>query len=64
MADTHERLLDRRVFERNIRKGLVTQGDYDQYIAGLTDVEGNAESVPLAKPQDEPQAAAEETTSV
>lgn len=38
-------LLDRRVVERNIRKGVVTREEYDGFLASLPDVGGNAETV-------------------
>ena len=38
-------LLDRRVIERNIRKGLVTPEEYAHWLAALPDVGGNAEVV-------------------
>ena len=36
-------LLDKRVVDRNVAKGLVTYGDLDKHIAALPDVEDNAE---------------------
>ena len=38
-------LMDRRVLERNMRKGKVTQKDLDGYLAGLADREENAQAV-------------------
>lgn len=35
-------LLDRRVVERNIRKGIVTREEYDKSLSELPDVGGNA----------------------
>jgi hypothetical protein len=32
------RLFDRRVVERNIKKGLITRKDYDQHMKSLSDV--------------------------
>lgn len=38
-------LFDRRVVERNIRKGVVTREDYNQWLSALSDVAENAETV-------------------
>jgi hypothetical protein len=38
------RLFDRRVVERNIKKGLVTRKDYEKYLKSLEDVAGNIAS--------------------
>jgi hypothetical protein len=38
------RLFDRRVVERNIKKGLVTRKDYDKYLKSLGDVAANIAS--------------------
>lgn len=38
-------LFDRRVVERNIRKGVVTREEYDQWLTALSDVGENAETV-------------------
>lgn len=38
-------LLDRRVVERNIRKGIVTREEYDTFLRELGDTADNAESV-------------------
>lgn len=35
-------LFDKRVFERNLRKGVVSRSDYERYLAGLPDVRDNA----------------------
>ena len=40
-----EMLLDRRVVERNIRKGLVTREEYQQYVSSLPDAAENAEEI-------------------
>jgi hypothetical protein len=37
-------LFDKRVFERNLRKGLVSRADYDRYLSGLPDARENASS--------------------
>ncbi len=46
-------LMDRRVVERNIRKGLVTPEEYAQYLATLPDVGENAEEVRAKLGEDE-----------
>lgn len=38
-------LLDRRVVERNIRKGIVTREEYQKFLDGLGDVAVNAELI-------------------
>lgn len=38
-------LLDRRIVERNIRKGVVTREDYERHLQSLPDVGGNAELI-------------------
>jgi hypothetical protein len=38
------RLFDRRVVERNIKKGLTTRKDYEKYLKSLGDVAGNIAS--------------------
>jgi hypothetical protein len=35
------RLFDRRVVERNIKKGLITRKDYEKHLKSLADVEAN-----------------------
>jgi hypothetical protein len=44
-----ERLFDRRVVERFIRRGLTTREDYERYLSGLTDAGGNVASVELGE---------------
>jgi hypothetical protein len=38
------RLFDRRVVERNIKKGLITRKDYEKHLKALADVAGNIAS--------------------
>lgn len=45
MADNDRWLVDRRIVERNIKKGLISREDYKKYLAQLPDAEGNAEVV-------------------
>lgn len=46
-------LLDRRVVERNIRKGIVTREEYDTFLRELGDTADNAESVTARLGEDE-----------
>lgn len=38
-------LVDRRVVERNIRKGILSREEYQTFLDGLKDVANNAETV-------------------
>lgn len=40
--DKEDRLFDRRTVEQNIKKGLITREDYNEYLEGLDDAEENA----------------------
>jgi hypothetical protein len=43
MADTLEnKLVDKRVLARNLRKGLLDEKDYDRYVKALPDVADQA----------------------
>jgi hypothetical protein len=46
-------LLDRRVVERNIRKGIVTREEYDTFLRELGDAADNAESITARLGDDE-----------
>jgi hypothetical protein len=46
MASIDERLVDKRIVERNIERGLVTEADYQKYLKELADVEENADVIP------------------
>lgn len=41
MANPPEQLFDRRTVERNIRKGLIDQAAYDEWVGKLKDVADN-----------------------
>jgi hypothetical protein len=56
------RLFDRRIVERNIKKGLVTRKDYDKYLKALGDVAGNIAS-PEERHEDAPEPAIDEPES-
>ena len=65
-------LLDRRVVERNIRKGIVTREEYDTFLRELGDTAENAETVtarlgeedPVDEDEDEDEDDEEETDEV
>lgn len=40
-------LVDKRIVERNMKKGLLGKKEYEQYLKSLADVEENAEVVDL-----------------
>jgi len=46
-------LLDRRVVERNIRKGIVTREEYETFLRQLGDTADNAEAVAAKLGEDE-----------
>ena len=48
MADIEENLVDRRVIERNIRKKLISQKDFEAHLAALPDTESNAEFIKVS----------------
>lgn len=41
-SEFDETLFDRRVVEKNIRAGLITQKDYERYLKSLEDDEDNS----------------------
>ena len=45
MAKLEDRRFDLRTLERNIRNGVITQKEYDEYIASLKDASENAEKM-------------------
>lgn len=47
-------LLDRRVVERNIRKGIVTREEYETFLRELGDTADNAECVTARLGEEEP----------
>jgi len=47
MAALGDRLVDKRIVERNIAKGLVSKEQYEQHLAGLPDKEGDCERVEI-----------------
>ena len=47
MAALGDKLVDKRIVERNIEKGLITKNDYDRHLAELGDLEGHYETVEI-----------------
>lgn len=50
MADLDYDLVDKRVQERNMRRGVLAKKDFEKYLDGLKDVGDNAEVVELPVP--------------
>lgn len=46
-----DQIVDKRLVERNIRKGLITRKAADKHVADTKDVEANAEEVPYYDPE-------------
>ena len=44
-------MFDKRVLDRNVRKGVIDRGDYADYLKSLPDVSDNV--APLEEPEDE-----------
>ena len=57
MAALGDKILDKRIIERNIEKGLVTQDEYQQHLSTLPDRDGSFERVEVA-----PESSQEDTT--
>ncbi|MDH3201670.1 MAG: hypothetical protein OEM15_12325 [Myxococcales bacterium] len=47
MATLGDKLVDKRIIERNIAKGLISKEQYEQHLAGLPDKEGDCERVEI-----------------
>jgi len=45
MATLGDKVVDKRIVERNITKGLVTKQQYEQHLADLPDQEGSYDRV-------------------
>lgn len=45
--DTNEKLFDTRIVERNLKKGLVPQKEYETYLKKLPDEKDNFDLVPI-----------------
>ena len=53
MSDIPRHLVDKRVLERNLRKGLVDHKEFDRSLKDLDDKAPNAETVTLAPSADD-----------
>lgn len=53
MAEIPDRLVDKRIVERNIRKGLIHRKDYEKFLKELHDAGDNAELVHVGGDADE-----------
>jgi hypothetical protein len=47
MATLGDKLVDKRIIERNIAKGLISKEQYEQHVAELPDKEGDCERVEI-----------------
>ncbi len=47
MASIDERLVDKRIVERNIERGVLADADYQKYLKELADVRDNADVIRL-----------------
>ncbi len=45
MATLGEKLVDKRIVERNMAKGLISKEQYEQYLADLADREGGYDRI-------------------
>ena len=58
MAKITEHLVDKRIVQRNIEGGLITQAEYEAHLSALPDGEANMELVTLPEDDDEADEAA------
>ena len=47
MATLRDKLVDKRIVERNIAKGLLSKEQYEQYLVDLADREGDYDRVEI-----------------
>ncbi len=47
MATLGDRLVDKRIVERNITKGLISKEEYEQHLTALVDREGSYDTVEI-----------------
>ena len=59
MAALGDKIIDKRIVERNITKGLVTKEEYDKHLADLPDREGSYDRVEV-EPSESTEGAASE----
>lgn len=50
MADLDDHLIDKRIQERNMRRGELDTKDFEKHLEGLKDVADNAEVLELPMP--------------
>lgn len=50
MADYHPLVVDKRIIERNIQKGLISRKDFERHLSELPDCGENAELVSFEPP--------------
>ncbi len=56
MATKDEMLVDKRIRERNIDKGMLSRDDYAKYLEKLPDVAANAEFISVDEPEEKAEA--------
>ena len=59
MAALGDKILDKRIVERNMAKGLVSKEDYEQHLAALPDKEGSYERIGVEAAESPDEALAE-----
>ena len=47
MASLGEKLVDKRILERNINKGLISKEEYEKHLTELNDLEGTYDRVEI-----------------
>lgn len=50
MADLNDHLVDKRIQERNMRRGVLDKKDFEKHLGNLEDVADNAEVIQLPVP--------------
>jgi hypothetical protein len=56
MAHSKEHLVDKRIIDRNIAKGLISRKDYESHLEGLKDASENAAAVEVSEEEGEDEA--------
>lgn len=51
MAEYHPLLIDKRIVDRNIAKGLIKRKDFEKHLESLADAGENAEMVSFEPPE-------------
>ncbi|MGB5697263.1 MAG: hypothetical protein WBM46_16515 [Polyangiales bacterium] len=47
MAKVREKMVDKRIVERNLTRGLLSKQEYEEYLADLADCEGSYDRVEI-----------------